>query len=324
MTPKVTVGVVLYGTKFLEQSLPSLVKQDYDNIEYLLKDNSPNAEAEKFVKENLPEVDKKVELFSGENNFHSGGHNDLIKKSTGQYYIAASNDILYSKDFISKAICELEKKENQKYGSAAIKLLFWDYLHGKKTNRIDSCGLGIKASHNFFDIGQGEEDRGQYDKQKEIFGSPGALAIYRREALEEVRYKSEYFDELLHFKNDVDLAYRLQWVGHHCLFLPQIVCWHQRGLDSLRKRRSRSEFELKNSFIGHNLVIIKNWSSDFSLKVKLATKIRNLTRLTFTALFEKKTFRQSKKISKLKKEILKKRLVMPRKVKAREIEKLMQ
>lgn len=358
MYPKITIGIVLFGTDFLRESLISLIEQDYPSrkVEFFLRDHSPKSEAKKFIKKELPKVYKKAKIFTGKNLFHSGGHNFLINKSSGEYYICASQDMLYSKDFLSEAIKELEKPKNKKYGSAAIKLRIWknppqpclpagrspffkwgsealsSYLKKSQQGRgiLDSCGIGITRAHKFFDIGQGEIDKGQparrslgeggYDKQKEIFGPSAALAIYRKSALEDIKTNGEYFDELLHYKNDVDLAYRLQWAGHKCLFLPKIVCWHDRGLGGLRKRRKRSRFEKENSFFGQRAVILKNFSPNFSLRTKLATKLRNLLTIIYSAIFESV---ETRLIASLRKELRKKSKAIKKRVKASEIEKYM-
>jgi hypothetical protein len=60
-SPKVTIGVVLFGTNFLEQSLPSLVQQDYPNVEYLFRDHSPTGEAMELIEQKLPDVAQKSE-----------------------------------------------------------------------------------------------------------------------------------------------------------------------------------------------------------------------------------------------------------------------
>ncbi|MFC1613540.1 glycosyltransferase [Patescibacteria group bacterium] len=52
---------------------------------------------------------------------------------------------------------------------------------------IDSVGLKIFKSNRVIEIGQGEQDNGQYDEVKEVFGVSGALPLYRKDALEDVR-----------------------------------------------------------------------------------------------------------------------------------------
>ena len=95
--PVVTIGLILYkGEKYLPFSIPSLLDQDYPHIEYLFRDQSPNGEAYEFLQKNFAKLlnQKKVHVEKGENLWHSGGHNVLINRMKGAYYIAASYDML--------------------------------------------------------------------------------------------------------------------------------------------------------------------------------------------------------------------------------------
>jgi GT2 family glycosyltransferase len=100
---KVTVGVILFGTKYLEDSLKSLVNQDYENTEYIFKDQEDSVHsAYEYIKNNLPDVFQKAKIIKGKNLYHSGGHNEIINQMSGDYYFCCSNDMLYPKNFISK------------------------------------------------------------------------------------------------------------------------------------------------------------------------------------------------------------------------------
>lgn len=302
MPPLVVVGVVLFGTKFLRESLPSLIAQSYKNVIFLLRDHSPSGAATEFVRHELPAVAARVKIEVGENVWHSGGQNLLIRRAiemNAEFYICASSDALYPPNLIEKVITELSKSENQKFGSVAVKLKKWDAAKNAKTEILDSCGLGITRAHQFFDRGQNQLDRGQLDRDREVFGASGALAILRQKALTDIETNGEFFDERLHWKNDVDLAYRLQWAGWRTLFLPKIVVWHARGLGSGKSRRRRSNFEKENSTFGQLVAVEKNWSNEFSLRVKILTKIRLFALHVFAIFFERATlagFRQFRKI----------------------------
>jgi len=353
--PKVTVGLVLYLVNpHLKESLRSLVNQDYPNIEYLFRDQSPKGEAYEFIKKELPEVFDVVHIEKGENLWHSGGHNALIRQMSGDYYVCCSNDMLYPPNLVSDIINELEKHENKKYGSTTCKLMVWDFVLRNpdypeidKTMTIDSCGLGIRKNHYFFDIGQGEEDRQQYDHKKYIFGSSAALAVYRKSALEDVAFitkarfanraskdNKEYFDELLHYKNDIDLAYRLQWAGWPCLFIPEVKVYHDRQAGNqekspnlliriLKNRKQKSKWVRENSFFGQQVVLIKNFSKKFSFFVRLRTILHQWGTLLFALVFEPYLLKQLKIIKKNEKEILAKRDAIKRNVSPKMIEKFM-
>lgn len=364
--PKVTIGVILFkGEKYLLKSISTLVSQDYPHTEYLLRDQSPNGEAYEFIKKNLPEVLDKVKFEQGENLMHSGGHNVLMRKMTGEYYLCASYDMLYPSNLVSTMVQVLEKAENKKYGSATCKLMRWDFkeepqkedspiengaekhkvkthldLESGKTNFLDSAGITLTQSNHFYEIGQGEEDKGQYDHLKDIFGASGALTMFRKKALEDIVYTNkkglqEYYDELLHYKNDVDLAYRLEWAGWLSLFIPEVKVYHDRQVASkgdnlsltvniLRSRNDKSNWAKESSFLGHLIVLQKNFNGQpFSLLVRLKTAWMNFLRMAYVNIFERYLLKQLKIIKTNQAEIKDKAEKMPRKVKPAVIEKLM-
>ena len=263
----------------------------------------------------------------------------------GAYYIAASYDMLYSPDFVSKVVETLEKPENKKYGSATCKLMRWEFseknlnLEKSKSNCIDSVGLGLTKGHYFFDHGQGQEDQGQFDQLKEVFGTSGALGIFKKEALADIAYKNkdhtEFFDELIHYKNDIDLAYRLQWAGWPCLFISNAKVWHDRQAESegknksmllniLKSRKDKANWVKENSFFGHLVVLAKNYRNrGFSLKVRIKTNLMNFFKLCYICVFERLLFQQYKKLKERSTEITNKRNAMLIRQKPSELESLM-
>jgi GT2 family glycosyltransferase len=344
--PKVTIGLILFKSEsYLPFSIPSLLAQDYPNIEFLFRDQSPNVEALKYINDNMPEVLTKVKTETGPNLWHSGGHNALIRKAKGDYYFCCSNDMLYPSDFVSKIVAIMENRENKRFGSATCKLMKWDFdqaqrgeIEASKTNVIDSCGIGLTKGHQFFDIGQGESNHIPYSIHKEIFGPSGALAVYRKKALEDIAYKNEkgekeYFDELLHYKNDVDLSYRLQWAGYPSLFIPEVRVYHDRqvgvkinagiAIARLKDHGKKSEWVRGNSLFGQLVTLKKNFTKDYSPEVRFKTWLGSFTRYMHTLLFDPNLLKQYSLVKKFRGEIKKKRENIICKKEAREIEKLM-
>ena len=56
--PKISIGVILFTgcEKYLPYSLKSLLEQDYSNIEFLFRDQSPNGEVYDWLQKNMLEV----------------------------------------------------------------------------------------------------------------------------------------------------------------------------------------------------------------------------------------------------------------------------
>lgn len=296
---KITVGLVLFGTKYLKESLPSLIDQDYKDIEFIFIDQEEGVHsAYEYIKNELPEIFDKVTILKGKNLWHSGGHNAIISMMKGDYYFCCSADMLYQKDFVST----MHKKliENPKFSVATCKIKQWDFKKNKKTNKIDSFGMGIRKHHHFYDIGQGEEDNGQYKDLKEIFGVSGALAIFTKKALSSIRYENEYFDKNIHYKNDVDLSYRLQWAGNRALLIQDLTVYHDR---QTAKNSKKSTSIRKSSFFGERILMKKNFYENYPFAIKLQTKIYHYIKNFYLLTQVPTLFQEIRKLRELKNEI---------------------
>jgi len=315
MSPQVSIGIVLFEKDFLTTSLPSLFSQNYPQIEFLFRDNS-DGEVSEFLAEKFPHLLARAKILQGKNIFHSGGMNELIHAASGKYFIAASGDMLYDENFVTRAVEILERPETQKIGSLGGKLLRWDFEKNEKTEIIDSCGIGVSKAHKFFEIGGGKKDSARFQKSREVFGVSGALGIFRKKALLDVVENGEFFDSKLHYKNDVDLAYRLQWLGWKSFFAPEIMCWHARNLGKAKSRRERSSFEKENSFFGQLVVLKKNSSREFSWQVRFLTKCRVLALKIHAFFFERDAWKGFRKFKQIQGELKQ----SSRKISAEEVE----
>ena len=329
--PKVTVGVLLYlGEKYLSYSLPSLMDQDYENIEFIIRDQSPNGEAYDYIVKAHPEFFHKAKIKRGENLMHSGGHNAIIREMKGEYYICASNDMLYPRDFVSRIIYGMEGSEPRHY-VATCKLMQWDYekmlagdAEGSKTSTVDSYGIGITRGHHFYDIGQGKEEK-EVEIPTKMLGPSGALAVYHKDALEAVAYKNEkgiieYFDENLHYKNDCDLAYRLSWAGFPCYLARDVKVYHDRQTGSKTKKTA---WAIRNSFKGHLLTLRKNWDKGFSWEVKIRTLCNLKLRFLYMLLLHPSGLKAYGEVVRLKKDSLRRQSQMQKNISPRALEALM-
>ena len=60
---KVSIGVVLHEiSDYLRWSLPSLISQDYPDLEILIRDQSPKGEVSEWIQKELPEVFAKIRI----------------------------------------------------------------------------------------------------------------------------------------------------------------------------------------------------------------------------------------------------------------------
>lgn len=340
--PKVTVGVILYkDTKYLASSLTSLLNQDYPAIGYVIRDQSPNGEVYDYIKEAHPEFFHKAKIQKGENLMHSGGHNAMIREMEGEYYICASNDMLYPEDFVSRLIEGMEGSSPRRYVSTC-RLMQWDYEkmlagdeEGSKTGKVDSYGIGLTRSHHFYDIGQGKEET-EVEIPKKMLGPSGALAVYHKKALDAVGFRNEkgkieYFDELLHYKNDVDLSYRLSWAGFPCYLAKDVKVYHDRqlgekgagALSKFKDHHQKADWAKLSSLKGHLVTIEKNFDPRFSWSVKFRTSMSLGLRLYYTLTFHRKGFKVYHEVRQLKDKIEARKRAIRKEVSPADIESIM-
>jgi GT2 family glycosyltransferase len=78
--------------------------------------------------------------------------------------------------------------------------------------------------------------------------------LYRREALDDVAFENhEVFSETFFaYREDAELAWRLQWRGWRCLFVPDAVAAHERGFRPEEGRRGHdtiNRLSVRNRFL---------------------------------------------------------------------------
>ena len=96
---------------------------------------------------------------------------------------------------------------------------------------IDAAGMVVTASGRHLDRGAGSPDDGSLAKPAWVFGGSAAAAMYLREALLDVAYPGgEIFAEsFFAYREDAELAWRLQLRGWSCLYEPTASAVHRRG-----------------------------------------------------------------------------------------------
>ncbi|HEY5714138.1 MAG TPA: glycosyltransferase family 2 protein [Candidatus Gracilibacteria bacterium] len=343
-SPKVVAGIIIRNhEEYLRPCLQSLLAQDYKNLEIVVLDNASEDGGSEIIEdqfEDIAVIDQSFELSFG------AGHNRILRETDGDFYACLSINMIFEPNFISELVKSISEKPV--YGSVGGKIKKWDFKGYQensgsvrekgKTNFIDSVGIEMLPSHRFEDIGQSDVDHGQYDEPNLIFGVSHAAALYRRKALQDVVFENElgieeYFDELLFmYKEDVDLAYRLQWAGWKCRYAPQAVCYHdrmvglpeKRSIFALMKNRSdKPKMANQLSYLNHQIILRKNFSSQYSLKIKKATFWYNARVFMYLLFFETETLWQWRKYFKMRNRIEAQRQKMPRRVSQKEMEAFM-
>lgn len=207
------------GAHHLPECLDSLVAQDFRDFEtFLIEDASTDGSLE-LLQTGYPWV--KVIRFPEHRGF-AASCNAGIDASQSEFILLLNNDTRCEPDFLSQLVRALD--EHPEASFAAAKMLRYDPPHV-----IDSAG-------DMFDLRRGTprcmgegEPGDRYVERAWVFGACAGAAIYRRSLFEDIGT----FDEDFYFSSeDVDIDFRALLGGHRCLYVPEAVVYHKRGVST--------------------------------------------------------------------------------------------
>jgi len=264
---KITLGVVVFGTKYLDVMLESLINQTDSDFDIILRDQEEDTySAYEYISKNYP----KIKIKKGKNLFHSGGHDHLALECSGDYYIIGSQDMYYPSNFIENLKKQLQK--NKKYQVFAPCIKRFDYPHGL-TEYIDSYGIKVDRLLRFKSLGFGEKFN-NFKPPMFADGPDGALMIFKKSAIAKITEKNGMFlDPEIHYKNDCELALRLKKMNLRCKILPNLFVFHDRQAVSFKKK---SYNLVKSSFIGEGIILHKHLKWNFEYFNPIFTSIYHL------------------------------------------------
>lgn len=273
----IAVNLAAYnGARWLPYCLESLVRQTNQQFYLVIIDDASLDNSCQVVEEFLAvhtELASRTRLMRNRQNMgFARTHNQALSWSSGEYVLLVNQDIILAEDYIKKTVKVL--LDHHEVAAVTGKLKRWhfdaeNYYSGRELEGpqiIDSAGFKILRNRSVSERGAGEVDRGQYNKAEEIFGVSGALPMYRRHAIKEVSPNGEMFDsDFVMYKEDVDLAWRLQRAGFKAFYIHEAVAYHDRSLKGastkyeLIKRHLRRSARLSvYSWVNHLAVLIKN------------------------------------------------------------------
>lgn len=264
MKPIVSVIIIGYNSmKYLSSCMESLLKQTRKDIEIIFLDNDSTDGSFEYFTKNHPAL---TAVKNSQNLGYAAAGNQGIRMAKGKYVMVVNPDIIFEKEYVERCVQKME--ESPDTGAIGGKVYKYNFENNHKTRFIDTVGIFCYRNRRFIDDGQGLEDRGQFDAEKEVFGVSGACPVYRKEALDQIKYKDEYFDEnFFMYKEDIDISWRLRLAGWTCRYLPSAVANHGRGTGVLKrfthlevaKNRSRLNKKQKYlSFRNQRLMQLKN------------------------------------------------------------------
>jgi GT2 family glycosyltransferase len=261
MKAKILVSIVTHNSgQHLRSCLDSLQAQTRKDFSVFIWDNASTDETSSIIAEYRAFLDSVQ--YSNRNLGFSAAHNRLIASDSGEYALVLNPDVFLDARYLEILTSEMDA--DPVAGSATGKLLRWEknignpVIQGTGLKILDSTGIYMTPNQRHFDRGSGEIDRGQYDQPEYVFGASGAAAFYRRTMLEDIRNGAGYFDEsFFAYREDADLAWRAQWMGWRCLYVPEARGYHVRRVLPYKRAALPAAINM-HSFKNRFLLRIKN------------------------------------------------------------------
>ncbi|MCC7356898.1 glycosyltransferase family 2 protein [Candidatus Uhrbacteria bacterium] len=229
------------SSPYLPGLFASLEDQTSKDWSLIVVDNASSDDTQGWIERNSFGT---VVLRNFKNQGFSRAHNQAISLSLSRwaetdlsqcYVLMCNPDIEFSPDCLERLMKFMDT--NPDIAITGPKLLLAraktetesDERQTERTNVIDSTGIVMYRSRRHADRGAGEQDQGQYDQDRDVFGISGACMLIRASVLGTLKQGSEWFDEdFFAYKEDVDFAWRTQRFGFRTQYLPEAVAWHHR------------------------------------------------------------------------------------------------
>jgi GT2 family glycosyltransferase len=201
------------GRRFLPTLLTALQEQTFGDFEILLADDASSDDSVAFVEANFPQVRLIV-------NRHNEGFakscNIAADAAHGRVLVLLNNDTEPEPDFLralALAVCA-----HPDAGVFASKLLLFD-----QRTRLHSAGDLMGRDGIPRNRGVWQQDSGQFDQERAVFGGCGGAAAYRKELWQALGGFDEAFWMYL---EDADFAFRAQLLGWQACFVADARVYH--------------------------------------------------------------------------------------------------
>jgi GT2 family glycosyltransferase len=178
-----------------------------------------------------------------------------LSETSAPWVLLLNPDCAPRPDFVERMFAAAEQTPNEsEIGSITgrlIRSLDASLTPGKI---LDAAGMVVTSSGRHFDRGAGEPDDGRYSSPAWVFGGTGAATLYRRAALRDVAYPDGQIlaESFFAYREDAELAWRLQWRNWRCLYAPEAVAVHGRGFQPEAGRRGHettNRLSVRNRFL---------------------------------------------------------------------------
>ncbi len=201
------------GRHHLAACLPTLFAQEFQDFEVYVVDNASTDDSVEFVRTHFPQV-RLIE--NGANVGLCKANNQGILATRAEFVMMLNNDTEVEPTCLGQLVRAMQSDPN--IGMCATKMLLTD-----RRDMIESAGIVIDKAGIAWGLESGDTNRGDETEVMPVFGACGGAALYRRSMLLDIGLFDEDFFVYL---EDADVAWRGQWAGWRCIYVPGAVVYH--------------------------------------------------------------------------------------------------
>ena len=212
------------GKKHLENYLPHVIAfSDPAITSIVVADNGSTDDSVEFIKEEYPQISL-IEL--DQNYGFAGGYNKALEKVDSDIFCLLNSDVRVTKGWLDPVVNLF--KTDPAIAAIQPKILSdRDHSHfehaGAAGGFVDKYGYPFCRGRIMNAI---EPDKGQYDKEIDIFWASGACLFIRADLFRKNNgFDADYFAHM----EEIDLCWRLKNQGYRVVFTPESQIFHWGG-----------------------------------------------------------------------------------------------
>ena len=222
---------------------------------------------------------------ASENCGFAGGHQRLFTRHDADLVQLVNPDVLLDPEYVERMRAVLAQYEE--VGSAQGLVRRWEWQDGEpvRQDQVDTLGLEVRLTGQVVDVNAGNQDMVAPEGLTSVFGVSGCLPMYRRQAVEESSLDGQLFDpSYVVYKEDVDLAFRLDAGGWSSVIVPWAHAYHKRTFRPSWSLGRASRFTQYYSYRNHLWNLISHVSTRELLLRSWAVVPYELAKLAYMLL----------------------------------------
>ncbi|MEO0493097.1 MAG: glycosyltransferase family 2 protein [Actinomycetota bacterium] len=235
-TPSVTAVVVAHDPgAWFEETLDSIVTQDYPRLELVVVDGTGEGDLGERVRAVAP--DATLIDASDTDGFAAAANTVLETDVESAFLLVCHDDVALAPDAVRVLVTEALRSNA---GVAGPKLVDWE-----RPEILQHVGLSVDQFAVAADVIEpAERDQEQYDRVRDVFAVPSACVLVRTGLFAAI---GGFDPGITRRGEDIDLCWRAQLAGARVLVVPDARVRHRSdligrtGVDDIRRTRARHQ-----------------------------------------------------------------------------------